>query len=276
MKETKATFHPLLEDFVFKRVFGDRKNTAKLALLLEPLLPLQGEELSTLKIENTFVERSWKGGKLAVLDILAGTRSGKMFDVELQVYKTRFFHNRLVYYQSRLIVEQLPRGYQYEQIRPVYCIAICNFVDLPNLPGYIHYFAHREEKSGTLFTDLQNTVIIELPKMPKEDDGNGAWPVLECFRCKTVEEAEMHAKAYPKIREIVADLRGFSLVKEIRAAYELWQKERRDRMMWEEEYRLRGVEEGTAREREKWESKFEAVRSENEALRKELERLREV
>jgi hypothetical protein len=50
-------FHPLLEDFVFKQVFGNPKNTANLVLLLEALLPLDEEDLNTLQIQNTFVER---------------------------------------------------------------------------------------------------------------------------------------------------------------------------------------------------------------------------
>jgi hypothetical protein len=87
----------------------------------------------------------------------------------------------------------------------------------PTLPGYIHYFAQREEKSGILSADLQNTVIIELPKVPRENGGSGAWLVLECFRCKTKKEAEMHTKAYPKMREIVTELREFSQAKELRA-----------------------------------------------------------
>jgi uncharacterized protein (DUF3084 family) len=105
----------------------------------------------------------------------------------------------------------------------------------------------------------------------------------------------MHAITYPRVKEIVADLRGFSLVKEFRAAYDLAMKARRDRKMWQDEYHARGMEEGlqegAAREREKWDavrSENEAVRSENEAvmseneavmseneeLRRELERLR--
>jgi predicted nucleic acid-binding Zn-ribbon protein len=91
----------------------------------------------------------------------------------------------------------------------------------------------------------------------------------------------MHAKAYPKIREIVSELREFSLSKELRAMREMRWKARLDQMMWNDEYRMRGMEEGAAREREKWEAKFEAarseieaVRSENEALRRELKRLR--
>jgi hypothetical protein len=83
----------------------------------------------------------------------------------------------------------------------------------------------------------------------------------------------MHAKAYPGVREIVADLREFSLAKELRSAYDLFQKAQRDRKMWKDEYFLQGAEQ----EREKWEavrSENKAVMSENEALRRELERIK--
>jgi predicted transposase/invertase (TIGR01784 family) len=274
---TEEKFYPLLEDFVFKQVFGSSKNTANLALLLEPLLPLNGEELNTLQIQNTFVERSWSGDKLIILDIKAVTGSGKVINVELQVEKGRVFTNRLVYYLTKLAGEQLHGGNNYDLIRPVYCAAICNFIMLPELPGYVHRFSLREEESGMLLTDLLNIVTIELKKLPELDDGSRAWPVLQCFRCKTAKEAEMHAIAYPQVKEIVAELRRFSLVKEVRAAYNLYHKARCDRKMWEDEYHSRGIEEGAAREREKWEavrSENEAVLSENEALRREVERLR--
>jgi predicted transposase/invertase (TIGR01784 family) len=187
----------------------------------------------------------------------------------------------MVYYLSKLIAEQIRRGQRYEKLCPVYCVAICGFTILPGDTRYIHRFSLREEVSGEVFTDLQNMIIIELPKVPEKDDGNRAWPVLKCFRCKTIEEAEMHAKAYPEIKEIVAELRGFSLVKEIRSAYEAHQKAWRDREMWKSEYR----EQGADRERKKWESEKEMLQSkneaavsvletENEALRRELERLR--
>jgi hypothetical protein len=99
-----------------------------------------------------------------------------------------------------------------------------------------------------------------------------------------VKEAEMHAKTYPGIGRIVSDLREFSLPRELRSLYNLFQKAQRDRWMWEDEYFRRGRAEGAAHEREKWEavrseneevrSKNEAVMSENEALRRELERVR--
>jgi predicted transposase/invertase (TIGR01784 family) len=94
--------------------------------------------------------------------------------VEARIEKPRFFRDRLVYYQSKMITEQLRRGHRYGLLRPAYCVGICNFAVLPELPGYIHHIELREATTGMLFTDLENIVIIELSKMPREDDGNKA------------------------------------------------------------------------------------------------------
>lgn len=302
-------FYPLLADFVFKQIFGDPKYTANLALLLESVLPLQGEELGKLTIEKTFIERSHSEDKLVIFDIKVVTGSGKVIDVELQVQKTPFFSSRLVFYKDKLVVEQAGRGRHYGRIRPVYCVAICNFIMLPKQPGYIHHICLCDAKSGAVFTDLENLIIIELPKMSKISDGSKGWPVLECFRCKTVEEAEMHAKVYPAIKDIVAGLRGFSLTKEFRMAYDQYMIAREDRKLMDEEIRSQcmregreegiekgiekgrvegrkeGMTEGAARERKKWEALMsekeaelqtaKAALSENEAMRRELERLRQ-
>jgi hypothetical protein len=155
----------------------------------------------------------------------------------------------------------------------VYCVVICDFAVLPELPKYIHHIALRDEKSGTLFTNLENIVIIELPKMPLEDDGSKAWPVLQCFRCKTGEEAEMLARAYPAVKEIVTSLREFSLGKELRWRYNSYMKAWRDREAYKAEYFARGIEEGATQEREKWMSEVEEERSKFEAERSKSETL---
>jgi hypothetical protein len=36
--------------------------------------------------------------------------------------------------------------------------------------------------SGKLFTDMQKYVILELPKLPGEDDGYPVWPYLRFFK----------------------------------------------------------------------------------------------
>jgi predicted transposase/invertase (TIGR01784 family) len=199
-------------------------------------------------------------------------------NVELQGKRSGVFINRMVFYSCKLMVEELQSGEDYAAVRPVYCVAICNFIMLPEEPDYINHTCQCVKKSGKQLTDLINMVIVELPKMPANNDGSRAWPVLQCFRCKTIEEAEMHATTYPEVKGIVAGLRRFSLVKEIRSAYDLYQKAKRDRRMWENEYHSRGLEEGAAREREKWEAvvaeKDAALQSEKEALRREMERLR--
>jgi hypothetical protein len=45
-----------------------------------------------------------------------------------------------------------------------------------------------------VFTDLQNIIIVELPKMPEFSDGSAARPVLKCFRGKDMKDAEMQKR----------------------------------------------------------------------------------
>jgi hypothetical protein len=67
---------------------------------------------------------------------------------------------------------------------------------------------------------------------------------LQCFRCKTGEEAGVLAKASPAARDILDDLRNFSQAKEIRPSYSFYMKAWRDREAYKDEYIARGIEEG--------------------------------
>jgi hypothetical protein len=67
---------------------------------------------------------------------------------------------------------------------------------------------------------------------------------LQCFRCKTGEEAGVLAKASPAARDILDDLRNFSLEKEIRSSYSFCMKAWRDREAYKDGYLARGIEEG--------------------------------
>ncbi|MDR0640079.1 MAG: hypothetical protein LBG27_14485 [Spirochaetaceae bacterium] len=52
----------------------------------------------------------------------------------------------------------------------------------------------------------------------------------------------MLAKAYPAARDILDDLRNFSLAKEIRSSYNFYMKAWRDRDAYKDEYLARGIE----------------------------------
>jgi hypothetical protein len=45
--------------------------------------------------------------------------------------------------------------------------------------GCIRHICSCGKENGGVFTDLENIVIIELPKVPRTDDGSKVWPVPE-------------------------------------------------------------------------------------------------
>jgi hypothetical protein len=152
---------------------------------------------------------------------------------------------------------------------------------LPDFPSYLNRFMLRDEK-GRLFTDLLEVCIVELPKLPKEDDGTAAWPFLQCFKCESVKETEMLAKSYPQLREIVGEIRQINLVDEVRAFFDDRIKERRDRRAIEGYIREQafadghadGMTAGEAKGLAGGEAEREQLRQENERLRQEVERLK--
>ena len=86
----------------------------------------------------------------------------------------------------------------------------------------------RNSKTGRLFTDLQKYVILELPKLPDEDDGQAAWPQLRFLKCREEEEMELLAKKHPEMRPLVADYKQMTLLERFRKRAEAREKDRRD------------------------------------------------
>jgi hypothetical protein len=50
---------------------------------------------------------------------------------------------------------------------------------LPDDEGYMNTYEMRNSESGRLFTELQKYVIVVLPKLPEEDDGQAIWTQLQ-------------------------------------------------------------------------------------------------
>jgi hypothetical protein len=124
----------------------------------------------------------------------------------------------------------------------------------------------RNSKSGGLFTDLQKYVILELPKLPDEDDGQAVWPQLRFLKCRAEEDMELLVKKHPEMRPLVADYKRMTLLERFRKAAEAREKDRRD--TWAAlEY---AKDEGREEVRAELEQVIAEKEQENEELRRKL------
>jgi predicted transposase/invertase (TIGR01784 family) len=183
-----------------------------MAAFLKAVLDLDDADCQSLRIVDPHLGRRWRQDKMGVVDIRINTTSGKVFHVEVQVAPDSDFIPRSMYYQGRQIVDQLDAGDPYRKIQRTVTITILNYVLLKDEPPdqYKNVYCFLNTRSHKAFTDLQEFVILELPKLPEDDDGTALWPWLKYFKCKTMEELEMLATKYPEVTQAVQQVRRMS------------------------------------------------------------------
>jgi len=143
---------PPTDDWVFKLLFGDERNKDMLIGMLKSFVELPHEEY-----ELTFLDTSLKpeaeDDKLGILDVKVRTKTGKVINIEIQVNPTRHIGRRLSFYKSKLIVEQVGKGDQYDVIQRVICVCITNHELFPGVGTYLNNFRFYNKENGLGSTD---------------------------------------------------------------------------------------------------------------------------
>ena len=160
-------------DPIFKMIFGDPENKTALIGLLREIIDIPEEEYAHIEIidPNLRVNKSY--GKSGILDIKLTTKSGQRINVEIQVRKASDLKQRILFYASKMIAEQLTEGEKYDKIRKVISIMICTDHNLIEDSKEYHnrYFLYDKNTNST-FTDLLEIDILEFKKVPKNDKSN--------------------------------------------------------------------------------------------------------
>jgi predicted transposase/invertase (TIGR01784 family) len=233
-----------LEDFVFKQIFGEQKNIDITRDFLKTLLDIPDDDLGKLTVVNPSLGKILKRGKIGIVDIKLITKSGKIVHIELQVEKRENMKNRITFYSCRQIGDQLNWGDDYDKLKQVISIVICDHVLLDEEDGYRNEYEMRNDKNNS-FTKLQKLIILELPKIPETADGT-LWPWLRFFTCKSKEEYEMLAKKHPEMEKPIHYAKKMSLYQKWRD-YQLYKSlARTDEKMLKLQWKNDGLAEGRA------------------------------
>jgi predicted transposase/invertase (TIGR01784 family) len=113
MNEKEQNGKPILKlknDYVFRYVFTRPEAREALKDLLVSILDLPEGEFRFVEIDDPNLYRQREGGKACELDIRIHTTTGKIIHVELQMRPKESFRERVIYYGSRMIAEQLSAG----------------------------------------------------------------------------------------------------------------------------------------------------------------------
>ncbi len=152
----------ILSDGVFKIVFAEEKGHSLLISLVNAMLNLQG----SAAIKSITLEMQEYPGifnkKNCILDIIGTTHAGEKVLVEVQQKPDKFFRDRVEYYISRVIENQVHTSETYE-LPQIYFIGLLDFEMFPEEPK--EYLHHVDEMChGKKFFPKIQKVFVEIDK----------------------------------------------------------------------------------------------------------------
>ena len=145
-------------DYVFKRIFGNPKNSDLLISLLESIL---NEKISSVEILNSEITKENIEAKKSILDIRANIDKGTQIDIEIQLSRTIYMPARSLYYWSKMYGEQLLIGEMYKGLKKTICINIVDF-DATKSNTYHSVYNLIERNQGYMLTDIMEIHFVEM------------------------------------------------------------------------------------------------------------------
>ncbi|MDR2207578.1 MAG: Rpn family recombination-promoting nuclease/putative transposase, partial [Azoarcus sp.] len=140
-------------DQVFKLIFGDAQNTGPLTDFLKATLDLPAEDLLDIVLVDPHLRGKKPDDKQGILDVKVKTATGKLVDIEIQVAERPQMRERIVFYLSRMITEQVSRGEDHRKIERSICILITDYIQIPENACYHNRYRLYDPKTGSEFTD---------------------------------------------------------------------------------------------------------------------------
>jgi len=162
-----------LVDFAFKKIFGSEPNKDLLIAFLNEVFRGR-KHIVDLVYNKTEHPGDIKDEGAAIFDLLCTGDNGEKFIIEVQRGRQGYFKERALFYTSRHISDQAPKGKRSEwgyNLTEVYLIALLEDFALEDSPAhsYLHDICLCNRDTGEIFYDKLGYTYIELSKFVKAD-----------------------------------------------------------------------------------------------------------
>ena len=198
----------LTNDYVFKRIFGRKGNEDITRGFLKAVTKV---EYNNIDLEDTpILERDLIENKMGILDVKVVANKENNIDIEMQVTKSEYIAERILWYWAKLYAGSLERGNGYNTTKKAVCILIADFKleKLKEIEKYHTKWNIREEEyKNIILTDRLELHIIELEKLEirnnksKEEEELLNWCKFIKFPEKVEESIIMKNEEIKKAKE---------------------------------------------------------------------------
>lgn len=239
-----------INDFMFKFVFGERKDRRILICLLNALLRLEGaQKIQEIEIINPFNDREFTEDKLSIVDINACDGEGRLYNIEVQVTPERSYISRVLYYAARLYCRQPEGTESFSKLRRTISISIVDFTIFSQEEELHNVFRLKNTLTCEDLTDILELHFIELKKFHKDTPRNLQTPFEKWLHILKFGDIYIVEKELPEIlreeegiEEAVQKARYANSDKEKRHIMEAREMARRDEITRLQEAREEGIE----------------------------------
>ena len=229
-------------DFCFKELMQNPKVRKG---FIAAILGKAPETIRQTTLIPTELRKESEEDKLGILDVLVELENRTKMNMEMQVSYFECWTNRVLFYIGKIYTGQIKEGDDYDKLQKCIHVSILDFIHFPQDEKCCRKIVFCDAKTGEQYTDLMELHILELKKLPPEDQNEGG--IIRWMRFlggKNRKEFEDMAKKDEYIEEAYNELKKLSLDDQKRLEYELRQKAVRDHNMMMKSAEKRGLEIG--------------------------------
>lgn len=216
MRATGKMPYSLTNDYLFRALL--QRNNRVLKHLICALLHLQPEEVETVEIMNPIVLGQAIDNKTFMLDIRVSLNDTAVINLEMQIVNYLNWPERSLSYLCRNF-DQLQKGQDYREIKPVIHIGFLDFTLFPKHPEFYATYKMLNVKNHNVFTDKFILSVVDLNQISMATEEDCQWKIdywAALFKATTWEEVKMLAEKNPILEDAVKTLYEMSEEEEIR------------------------------------------------------------
>ncbi len=166
MNPKKARYLDPKNDLTFRKIFGQRPHL--LISFLNSMLPLEeGQVIEEIEYTNNEMLPELPGFKRSMVDVNCKDNHGRRFIVEMQMYWTSSFKQRMMFNAGKAYVRQLEDGDKYRKLKPVYGLSLVDDVfhkEKEMEDTFYHHYRMVHAQDSKKQIEGIELIFVELPK----------------------------------------------------------------------------------------------------------------
>ena len=155
------------QDFLFQKIFADRRNRDMLTELIEEILGIKIKEIEVIR--QAAVDKEKEENKEAILDLQVKADDERIIDIEMQIRNEHNIKKRSLYYGAALLHNEMEAGLDYNELKKVIVICILSF-ELFEEGNYIRKASIRDDDTYEEMIEDLRFYYIQIPKFLKQKD----------------------------------------------------------------------------------------------------------